>query len=84
MEKEVKKTQLAWIVPISLQRISMSGPQDQYFVKMSLIVSGMVKVHRRMSEMARVVMNTFRGVSITLDIISISIEFIDPAPASWI
>ena len=64
MEKEEKKTQLAWIVPIILQRISISCPHGQYLPNRSITVSGMVKVQSRMSEIARVVMNTFRGVNI--------------------
>ena len=65
MENEEKKMQLFWMVPTSLQRIFISGPHGQYFVKTSMTVRGMVKVQSRMSDMARVVMNTFRGVSIT-------------------
>ena len=61
MEKEEKKMQLAWMVLISLQMISDSGQS----VSISMIVSGIVMVQKRMSEIARFVMNTFRGVCIT-------------------
>ena len=65
MEKDEKKTQLAWMVPMSLQRIHNSGPKGQYLVRTSVAVKGMVKVHKRMSDMAKVVMKMFRGVSKT-------------------
>ena len=68
MEKEEKKTQLAWMVPIILHRMLISGPHGQYLPRTSMQVRGMVKVQSRMSEMARVVMNTFLGVSITYKI----------------
>ena len=55
---------MAWIVPIILQRISRSGPHGQNLASTSMTVKGMVKVQSRMSEMARVVMNTFLGVSV--------------------
>ena len=43
MEKEEKKTQLAWMVPIILHRMLISGPHGQYLPRTSMQVSGMVK-----------------------------------------
>ena len=65
MEKEEKKMQVFWMVPINLQRISISGPHGQYFVSTSITVRGMVNEQSMMSDMARVVMNTLRGVKST-------------------
>ena len=45
--------------------LTIRGPNDQYLVRISTRVSGMVKVHKRMSEMASMVMNTLRVVNIT-------------------
>ena len=65
IENAEKKTQLAWVVPISLQRYSMCSPRVQYFERRSTRVRGMVKVQRRMSEMARLAMKMFLVVSMT-------------------
>ena len=81
MEKEEKKTQLDWVVPSSLHRISwqdgyhklllesrfsltISFPMNQYFARRSVKVRGMVKVHSRRSDMARLPMKMFLAVSI--------------------
>jgi hypothetical protein len=81
MEKEEKKTQLDWVVPSSLHRISCQGgiykillqsrfsltisfPMNQYLARRSVKVRGMVKVHSRRSDMARLPMKMFLAVSI--------------------
>ena len=44
----------------------MLGPSDQYLLVRSIKVRGMVKEHRRRSEMARFTMKMFLVVSRTL------------------
>jgi hypothetical protein len=75
MEKDEKKTQEDWIIPTNLQTCSIPGPRDQYLVRRSSSVRGIVNEHSRMSDRARLAMNMFLVVSFTWDMLEIDHKY---------
>ena len=62
IEKDEKKTQDDWIIPTNLQTCSIPGPRDQYLVRRSSIVRGIVNRQSRRSDMAMLAIRMLRVV----------------------